>query len=1186
MARKKRSSPVAVRNKNPGLVSGISDLIGLTDEETDLEVSANNTDMAMIGEPSDLAKQYANEERDLFAVISEVVDSKDIVPRDLKIDDSSMSQAKNYYDWCTNEEFLGSDMPPYLEQALIGVKLFSEYCARCSDLEWMDDGGHDPQDGLVEFERRVVLLEYGVCPKCQARRSHMMRDEELNFYNELAVNAGQRSGKSALVAMLSTYLTHRILKAQKPTQLFRVKSNTVFHGTFVALTYAQAKDTLWEPYYQYLCESPWFQKYHALLRRYEQKYGHEIFKLKDTFVLYRHRSLMVYPAGPDKRTLRGRTRIFGCIPGDQLISTSEGLIRMDKIKEGWCWTNVGASYGEITKHVCTGTKEIWGLKLKSGQELKATPEHKICVYRNNKFKKVKLKNLLETDRVVISTGAEFSRELKFTVVQPTQSSSKQIVYAAMAKLVNFTRKEIKEASNGSKALTKVMTQLRRSGMIERHYRKGVMYTGMERCYYNITDKFNLSDLILDSSHDGLNVVLPECMTDDLASILGYLTADGNVQDKGQRGYRFDTTNLDKYNDYCDKVVRTFGIAPRHLQTKRLGKKVYRASISHRPIIEFLQKIGCTSDYSAYKQVPWSILQAPESCAMSYIRSAFDCDGGFLSRKTVYYRSTSKELIKQIQQLLLRLRIASSFKKTKYGSKGDWHKVDYKYGDRKVFLYRLDMSREFSRIFVSHIGFDFRRNSTAYDTDGQSMYEDYYEPTKEFDLFTSEIEYVKPSKIKVKTYDMTVNIPEHAYQASGMLVSNSVDEIGWFDNDKNSSKVKINGSEVYIALERSLRTVRNSERRQLASEYDEALTGYFMNISSPSSQRDKICELIRQSHGSKKLLGLHKPTWEMNPDVTRADLDDEFRKDHGTAMRDYGAQPPLSSNPFITSEELVKGIIKKTGRNFANVTYKIYKAKDGAKYRWGYVDKVKSCEGKSVMAVDAGYSNNCFALSIGSLQKVEVNGEEVVIPVLDIVVEINPLPSIPLHYPKIYENIMIPLIEARNVKILLADRWNSIKLLQDAEISTDIDLWKQYSLKYSDFVDFKTRMQQQQILIPRPHVKQEFDDILALSTHDEYPMCFERMPVEHFILQMLTVQDAGKTVIKGDDLTDDIWRASVLCMWGLTNPDFIDILKGSVVSSKSKAALGVASYGSKGSTGKMNNTRSLIGTSKSLGNKQR
>jgi intein/homing endonuclease len=118
------------------------------------------------------------------------------------------------------------------------------------------------------------------------------------------------SGKSILVAMLSSYITHQILKVQRPTEVLGIGDNTILHGTFVALTQKQAMDTLWEPYYGYLLTSPWFQKYHALIREYERKYGVEVMKIRDTFVLYRHRSLVVYPAGPDKRVLRGRTRIF------------------------------------------------------------------------------------------------------------------------------------------------------------------------------------------------------------------------------------------------------------------------------------------------------------------------------------------------------------------------------------------------------------------------------------------------------------------------------------------------------------------------------------------------------------------------------------------------------------------------------------------------------------------------------------------------------------------------------------------------------------------------------------------------------------------------------------------------------------------------------------------------------------
>jgi len=51
--------------------------------------------------------------------------------------------------------------------------------------------------------------------------------------------------------------------------------------------------------------------------------------------------------------------------------------------------------------------------------------------------------------------------------------------------------------------------------------------------------------------------------------------------------------------------------------------------------------------------------------------------------------------------------------------------------------------------------------------------------------------------------------------------------------------------------------------------------------------------------------------------------------------------------------------------------------------------------------------------------------------------------------------------------------------------------------------------------------------------EAYPMCYKGYPVEHMVLQMLTVQDTGTQVNKGDGLTDDLWRATCLLVWGLT-----------------------------------------------------
>lgn len=639
---------------------------------------------------------------DIVGMVDDAIHQDSLVAPDLKIDDSSCPEAPNVLQWLLDDQFLGCEAP-YLEQALICIQLFAEHCPRCSDTEWMHIDNHEPQEGLGTLLEKVTMFEFGVCPECGAERSELIANDELNFYNELAVLAGQRSGKSIVTAMASTYITHRILKMQKPTEVFKVGKGQILHGTFVALTQGQAKDTLWEPFYGYLLESPWFKKYHSLLRFYEKKYRQDFFKLKDTFVLYRHRSLSVYPAGPDKRVLRGRTRIFGAI----------------------------------------------------------------------------------------------------------------------------------------------------------------------------------------------------------------------------------------------------------------------------------------------------------------------------------------------------------------------------------------------------------------------------------------------------------------------------DEIGWFDNSKNSDKVKINAEEVYVAMVRSLATVRSSEERLVAMGYNQAISAYMLNISSPSSIRDKICELVRQSLGSKKTFGVHAPTWKMNPNITRttAFLVEEFRKDPITAMRDYGAEPPLSANAFINNKQYIQDIFNPKLRNPIN--YKLQIANIGKeKYRYGEVTKIKSSNHYSMMTMDAGYTNNSFALTVGSIDR---DG----LPVVDLVVEIIPLPGIPLHYTLIFEEIIRPIVEARNVRILLADRWNSIKILQDAEMDFSTDtmdfIAKQYSLKYQDFWSLKTAIEQSLFVIPNLEKGYELDGVLK-DTLEEYPRCFENRPACHLALQCLTVQDTGRTITKGEgDLTDDIWRAAALFYWGATQPEYSELLLEPMLkqTGKTKVALGAALMGSSG-----------------------
>lgn len=662
-------------------IDAIEALIALSDEKT-----FNEDDLFSEETPDMLMDEF--HEFDVAKMIEDEINNFSPISRDLRIDDSKIPRAPNFYRWCIGEEFLNS--PPYLEQALIGLRFFGEYCVHCSDLEWMKDDGHEANEGLPKLESKVCMLQHGVCPKCGATKVEMLKSKKLNFYNELAINAGQRSGKSAVTTMIASYILHKYLMVGKPTDLLNIRPNEILHGTFLALTLGQAKENLWDPFYGYITESPWFRMYHNFLRYHEERLGEQLFSLKETFVKYRHRNMFWYAATPDKRVLRGRTRIFAAI----------------------------------------------------------------------------------------------------------------------------------------------------------------------------------------------------------------------------------------------------------------------------------------------------------------------------------------------------------------------------------------------------------------------------------------------------------------------------DELGWFDANRDSKKVKDNAHEVYKAASNSLATARQSEVRLVNMGFPEPLTGFMVNVSSPSSIRDKITELVRQSVGSTKLLGLHKPTWKMNPNLPRESpiIMEEFRKDPIGAARDFGAEPSLSSHPFISNTHAIEGTVREKGGNWVKYRLQISmfgKGKEAKRYRSAEVIQVKPTNKYSVMAIDAGLSNNSFAMAIGSLH------DDNTIHV-DCLIEVMPLPGIVVSHTLIFEDVIKPMIKKRNVKVLLADRWNSVKLLEDAQRDTDIPIAKQYSLKFTDMYAVKDAIEMGGLFIPKTEnktIKQVLD-----HNPDEYPKCFEGRPVDHLLLQLATIEQAGKEVVKGSGFTDDLWRATALMYWGLRNPDFAEHLEGE--SKEGNAAYGM------------------------------
>lgn len=1262
-----------------------------------MRVSRGRSSAAEFGEESKTSSQENNldEEFSILSEVRSVMDDKGIVARDMKIDDSSMPRAKSYWDWVTGDNFLGGDSKPYLEQALIGIKLFSEYCPRCSDLHWMQDENHKPQEGLDGIRKHVVVLEHGVCPECGARRSTMIKQGELNFYNELAVNAGQRcvsgetqvivdglgyvnisslvpestpkdktgfvkfekpiqvlgyhgysesdsifisrkerlweielcngsklvgtpehpvyaaihdnedkddwvdisklkvgdklqtlmglstvvksqysdrteytydlsvpevheyytndirshnSGKSIVVAMISTYITHRILMMQKPTEIYNVGSNQMLHGTFVALTAGQAKDTLYEPYYGYILDSPWFKKYHTLMDHYQKMYGQVFYKIKDTYIQYRHRNLLVYFAGPDKRVLRGR-----CLTGDTMVNTTNGFLEFEEFisDDGFTETDITIDShrgNRKVSHLYKDESETYKLTTANGFSVEGTPEHPMLVVTENLTHKWKRLDEIESGDWIVSRTKHNSP--MFGDSDLTKDEASLLAYF----IANGHRNEIssndpivvKNLISVAKRVTgKTPTRTANDPAVraDTYYIK----TSSKGCFQDWLKSKGLD------SRNSLDKYIPKLVRTAPKEVLhefleSYFECDSGINGGSCTGATHEAPIEVEVGSASEKLAKQLHTILFHGYgiLGRFTKRVINDKLNPETGKFDAERVHFLITITGYDA--WLFFQTfKRAKVQKYKERSWFVEKGFASdrRNIPYIRKFIFDLIedarvsspdgKRLRRLLCEdgTEILNS-KKPKC--------IEHLRG--KCTTHTASEYLIYSDDWEELLSIYDKVNSAKSDKlrkfiDRESHYEQVVSCEKQVG--------------KKIVYDVTV--PKgHAFTANCLASHNtrvfgSVDEIGWFDNNKDSGKVKIDAGQVYIALERSLLTCRLAEERQINMGYDEALSAYFLNISSPSSVRDKICELVRLSEGSKKMLGLHKPTWEMNPNVTR-DSDivvEAYRVNPIDAERDYGANPPLSSNPFMTARAAIEDCLREVGRNLVVTKPKIYRAKDGDKFRYAEIEKIKPTTRPSVLAIDAGLTNNSFALSCGSL----VDGK----PSIDLLIEIQPLPGIPLHYTLITDNVIKEVIEKRNVCVLLADRWNSVKLLQDMETYFDsLQVSKQYSVKYSDLWNLKAAIEAREISMPRMSKLKTIAEALNFNPED-YPRCFEGLPVEHMVLQMLTVQDTGKQVVKGDNLTDDLWRASVLMYWGLTNPDYAEYMVIKEAAAKGKVYIG-------------------------------
>jgi hypothetical protein len=368
---------------------------------------------------------------------------------------------------------------------------------------------------------------------------------------------------------------------------------------------------------------------------------------------------------------------------------------------------------------------------------------------------------------------------------------------------------------------------------------------------------------------------------------------------------------------------------------------------------------------------------------------------------------------------------------------------------------------------------------------------------------------------------------------------ATDELAWFpykvihtsatgeeedDTEEDDERERANADEVHQALENSLATVRTEVLSLYKKGISNVPTGINLNISSPQSEMDKMSRMKKEADSSDRslTLALRLPTWDISPLYSKDHpiIQDAYRKNAQRAERDFGANPPKLSSSILQIDRVLPLFVP----HVPNTHRVLYDTNTPGRTTGTLVEVLAKSEWRAqVMAIDAGLTNNSFAIALG-----EKIGSRLRVNTL---LEIIPARKTEIHYPTLYRQVLIPLIRQCNVAVTGADRWNSVDILQSiGEDTQDATLVVQRTLQRKHLDAFIASLTSQTVDLPSLELPVDF-----IQSVRDYKTELINNPVSHLLLQMITVREFQGMIGKGEGYTDDLFRTIALLHSLVFNP---------------------------------------------------
>lgn len=195
------------------------------------------------------------------------------------------SPAPNAIEWVTRPEYLGA---PSLYTHFGAYEAIRDYfellCPNCRRPG--DETVAERFSGMLRAKPRAWLESQpllvwsndhqdDVCPKCGVTRYEFIETGAFRGYNQGNYVVGQRSGKSATLAYIGTYVEHFLYVAGHKhgtlQKFFGDIAGAPYEMTFMAASQVQAQYTVWSKFKGTRRSGPWYQRYLPWLAKLQDR---------------------------------------------------------------------------------------------------------------------------------------------------------------------------------------------------------------------------------------------------------------------------------------------------------------------------------------------------------------------------------------------------------------------------------------------------------------------------------------------------------------------------------------------------------------------------------------------------------------------------------------------------------------------------------------------------------------------------------------------------------------------------------------------------------------------------------------------------------------------------------------------------------------------------------------------------